>query len=227
MSGPAATTVAAAPSLRRKSGVSTSMVVAGVAARMARIVCAKCSAPPSARSSRSTDVMTTCASPSSATAAATLVGSALSNGPGSPVATLQKAQARVQVSPMIIMVAWLCAQHSPMLGQAASSHTVTSPCARSTRRVSPSRPPAAGTRTRIQSGFLRIGVSGLPAFSGCRGPRLSRMVTMPAILPRQVKPATTAPNANRSPSPLRGGARGGGNHHDIDDPSHKMFHVKQ
>jgi hypothetical protein len=40
---------------------------------------------------------------------------------------LQKAQARVQVSPMIIMVACFWVQHSPMLGQPASSQTVTSP----------------------------------------------------------------------------------------------------
>ena len=51
-------------------------------------------------------------------------------------ATLQKAQARVQVSPMIIMVAWRCDQHSPMLGQAASSQTVTRPLARIRARVS-------------------------------------------------------------------------------------------
>ena len=50
-----------------------------------------------------------------------------------PSRTLQKAQARVQVSPMIIMVAWRSAQHSPMLGQPASSHTVTRPCSRRMR----------------------------------------------------------------------------------------------
>ena len=38
--------------------------------------------------------------------------------------TLQKAQARVQVSPMIMKVACFFSQHSPMLGQPASSHTV-------------------------------------------------------------------------------------------------------
>ena len=42
-SGLASITVSSAPSLRRKSGVSTSIVVAGAAARMARIVRAKCS----------------------------------------------------------------------------------------------------------------------------------------------------------------------------------------
>ena len=51
-------------------------------------------------------------------------------GPGSPVFTLQKAQARVQVSPRIMKVACFFDQHSPMFGQPASSQTVTSlPCA--------------------------------------------------------------------------------------------------
>ena len=70
-----------------------------------------------------------------ATASATLAGSVGSRGLGLPVVTLQKAQARVQISPMIIMVAWLCDQHSPMLGQAASSQTVTRPLAFTTLRV--------------------------------------------------------------------------------------------
>ena len=39
--------------------------------------------------------------------------------------TLQKAQARVQVSPMIMKVACFFSQHSPILGQPASSQTVT------------------------------------------------------------------------------------------------------
>ena len=43
------------------------------------------------------------------------------------VLTLQKAQARVQVSPMIMKVACFFSQHSPMLGQPASSQTVTRP----------------------------------------------------------------------------------------------------
>ena len=74
--------------------------------------------------------------PSLATASPTLCGSSASSGPGSPVRTLQKAQARVQVSPMIIMVAWRLVQHSPMLGQPASSHTVCRPCSRTMARVS-------------------------------------------------------------------------------------------
>ena len=80
--------------------------------------------------------MTTWRNPSLATASATLPGSPASSASGTPVRTLQKAQARVQVSPMIIMVAWRCDQHSPMLGQAASSHTVVSPCALTIERVS-------------------------------------------------------------------------------------------
>ncbi len=56
----AAMTVSIAPSLRRKSGTSTSIVVFGAAARMAAMVRAKWPAPPSSRSSRSTEVTTMC-----------------------------------------------------------------------------------------------------------------------------------------------------------------------
>ena len=111
-------------------------MVPGAAARMARMTAAKCAAPPSARSSRSTEVMTTCVSPSFATASATRAGSSASSASGWPVATLQNAQARVQVSPMIIMVAWRWLQHSPMLGQAASSQTVARRFSRIRARVS-------------------------------------------------------------------------------------------
>ena len=47
-----------------------------------------------------------------------------------------------------------------------------------TVRVSANCGEEAGSRTRIQSGFFSTGVSGLCAFSGCRGRVLSRMVTM-------------------------------------------------
>ena len=103
---------------------------------MARMTAAMWAAPPSARSSRSTEVTTTWRSPSLATASATRDGSVASSASGWPVATLQNAQARVQVSPMIIMVAWRWDQHSPILGQAASSHTVTSLFSRIRARVS-------------------------------------------------------------------------------------------
>ena len=62
--------------------------------------------------------------PSSAIAAPTRAGSEGSSAPGRPVRTLQKAQALVQVSPRIITVACRLPQHSPIFGQAASSHTV-------------------------------------------------------------------------------------------------------
>ena len=53
-----------------------------------------------------------------------------------PVATLQKAQARVQISPMIMKVACFLSQHSPILGQPASSQTVTRLCDFTMSRVS-------------------------------------------------------------------------------------------
>ncbi len=67
--------------------------------------------------------------------------------------TLQKAQARVQVSPMIMKVACRFSQHSPILGQPASSQTVTSPCSRTIFWVSV-QALEPGAFTRIQSGFL-------------------------------------------------------------------------
>jgi len=53
-----------------------------------------------------------------------------------PVATLQKAQARVQTEPRIITVACFFFQHSPMFGQDASSHTVARLSRRMSSRVS-------------------------------------------------------------------------------------------
>ena len=86
---------------------------------------AKCAAPPSGRSSRSTVVTTTWRRPSRATASATRVRLVMRPArPGMAGGDVAEAQARVQISPMIIMVAWRCDQHSPMLGQAASSQTV-------------------------------------------------------------------------------------------------------
>ena len=59
-----------------------------------------------------------------ATASATRRGSSSSNQVGRPVLTAQNPQARVQVSPRIMIVAVRWSQHSPMLGQWASSQTV-------------------------------------------------------------------------------------------------------
>ncbi len=91
---------------------------------MARAVAAKWAAPPSARSSRLTDVTTTWRSPRRATADATRSGSAGSTARGRPCVTAQKPQFRVQVSPSSMKVAVLCPQHSPMFGQRASWQTV-------------------------------------------------------------------------------------------------------
>ena len=62
--------------------------------------------------------------PGRATASATRRGSSSSNQVGRPVLTSQKPQARVQVSPRIMIVAVRWSQHSPMFGQWASSQTV-------------------------------------------------------------------------------------------------------
>ena len=86
--------------------------VAGDRARTAAIVAAKPAAPPSARSSRATLVITACSSPSCATASATRPGSSGSSGSGLRVSTRQKPHARVQRSPRIMNVAVRSAQHS-------------------------------------------------------------------------------------------------------------------
>ena len=58
---------------------------------MARITAAKWPAPPSGRSSRSTEVMTTCFRPSLATASATRAGSSASSASGRPVRDVAEA----------------------------------------------------------------------------------------------------------------------------------------
>src|SRR5262245_49787368 len=99
---------------------------------------------------------------------------------------------------MISMVAWRPAQHSAMLGQPASSHTVWSPCWRRMARVSANCGEDDGTLTRIQSGFFSTGVSGLCAFSGWRG-RVSRMVTMLSWLPADRRSAVSGHPARWPP----------------------------
>ena len=56
---------------------------------------------------------------------ARLLGSCASSGSGRPWPTSQNGQRRVHLSPMIMKVAVPLPKHSPMLGQEASSHTVT------------------------------------------------------------------------------------------------------
>ena len=127
ISGWASITAASASQLPWKSGIRTSIEVPGQSARVRRMVSAKTWAPPSVRSSRSTEVMTACRMPIRAIDSATRRGSSSSSQVGRPVLTAQKAQARVQVSPRIMKVAVPALQHSPMLGQWASSHTVWRP----------------------------------------------------------------------------------------------------
>ena len=97
----------------------------GLAAFARRMVSAKCPAPPSARSSRSTLVRTTYSTPISASVRATFAGSSGSGGAvGLPALTAQKRHPRVQSSPMSMRVIVPPPQHSPMLGHWASSQTV-------------------------------------------------------------------------------------------------------
>ena len=76
--------------------MSTSTRHSGTRPRIWRIVSAKIDAPPSGRSSRSTEVTTAYLSPIASTASATRRGSAVSAGSGRPWATAQYAHARVQ-----------------------------------------------------------------------------------------------------------------------------------
>src|SRR5581483_11290996 len=153
-SGGAADRISSAHSWRpRKSGTRTSIVVAGEAARRARMQSTKCWAPPSRRSSRSTLVTTTYESPRRATVAARCAGSSASGARGRPCATSQKGQRRVQTSPRIMKVAVPLPKHSAMFGQEASSHTVCSFCSRRMDFTSWKRESGAAARTRIQGGF--------------------------------------------------------------------------
>ena len=103
------------------------MVVPGALDRIAWMVAANTPAPPSGRSSRSTEVTTAWRSPIVETASPTRRGSSQSMSPPRlPLFTAQKAQARVQTSPRIMKVAVPCPQHSAMFGQRASSQTVLS-----------------------------------------------------------------------------------------------------
>ncbi len=111
-----------------KSGIKVSMVVLGVRRRMARMVRAQMSLPPSFRSSRSTLVMTQCFTPINSTLRATRAGSKGSTASGLPVATEQNPQLRVHTFPRIMKVAVPAPQHSPMFGQLPLWQMVCSLC---------------------------------------------------------------------------------------------------
>ena len=109
----------------RKSGVRASTAVSGFCAFTAITTSAYREAPPSGKSSRFTEVRTTYFKPINLTARAVLSASAGSSQPcGLPVFTAQNWQARVQTSPINIMVAVPALQHSLILGHLASSQTV-------------------------------------------------------------------------------------------------------
>jgi hypothetical protein len=110
--GAAATTVARASASPRRSGMRTSTVQRGSRARTAAMVAAKCAAPPSGRSSRVTEVMTTWRRPRRTAASATRAGSPGSRGSTRPAPMLQKAHERVQWRPMMRNVATLREKHS-------------------------------------------------------------------------------------------------------------------
>src|SRR5208282_497252 len=141
-----------------KSGTSTSTRAAAGIALIACAVAAKCAAPPSGRSSRSTEVTTTCCSPRRATAFATRRGSSESSGRTLPCATAQYGQLRVHTSPIRMKVAVRCEKHSPMFGQHASWQTE---CNLSSPRIALVRKYSGdtGARTLIQSGCLRSAIA--------------------------------------------------------------------
>ena len=116
---------------------------------------AKIVLPPSARSSRATEVMTVCRSPIAATASPVRRGSSQSIQPfGFPGGTAQKPQRRVHRAPRIMMVAVPRDQQWPRLGQCASSHTVWRFCRLSSARVS-AYSPEPGSFTLSHSGSRR------------------------------------------------------------------------
>jgi hypothetical protein len=112
-----ATTISSAPSLRKKSGVSTSMVVNGGRSRMARIISAKWRAPPSGRSSPSAGTATL-RQPELSDRFGDALRLLVVERPRQPVLTLQKMHARVHVSPMIMKVACFLSQQLSHIGSA-------------------------------------------------------------------------------------------------------------
>src|ERR1700683_300136 len=153
------TTVSTLASTPWKSGTSTSTRAGSGFALIARAVAAKCAAPPSARSSLSTDVTTTCGKPSRATASAIRRGSSASSGRTRPCATAQYGQLRVHTSPISMKVAVRCEKHSPIFGQHASWQTE---CSLSSPRIALVRKYSGdtGARTLIQSGCFRSAIAG-------------------------------------------------------------------
>src|SRR6056297_2428062 len=104
------------------------MVVFGFTSFTLRMVLLQKPAPPSAKSSLSTEVITQCLSSINFTDSAIHSGSISSGGRGFPVFTPQNLQLRVQMSPRIMKVAVPRFQHSPIFGQFPLVHMVCRPC---------------------------------------------------------------------------------------------------
>src|SRR5258705_3512020 len=128
------------------------MTIEGSISRIAVIVRAKCSAPPSFRSSRATAVITTCFKFIRRTASATRLGSSPSSANGFAVVTAQNPHARVQRSPAIIKVAVPWLQHSQRFGHCALSQTVCN-CKSEMSAFVEKKTGLEGSRTLIQGGF--------------------------------------------------------------------------
>ncbi|CAB4586509.1 unannotated protein [freshwater metagenome] len=115
------------------------------------------------------------------TDSATLLGSSRSSGFGFPVSILQKSHLLVQASPPIRNVASRSSQHSKILGQAASWHTVCSPSVATSERSFVYSGPIVA-RVLIHSGFLSIGVCEfLASIRRSLRPEGSMLILKPAL----------------------------------------------
>src|SRR5690625_5879788 len=162
-------TICRASQTPRKSGISDSMVTPSIFSRRAVWVAAKIGAPPSFRSSRLTEVSTTCFSFILKAASATRAGSSQSRSAGGrPVLTAQNEQERVQTSPRSMNVVVPAPQHSPILGQRASEQTVFRLCFRIVWETSLNFSPE-GSLTRSQSGLRRSEERRVGRGGGARG----------------------------------------------------------
>ena len=153
MSGADAVTISIRSARASRSGIRSSIVASGFASRMASTVAAQCRAPPSGRSSRVTEVTTTCRSPISLTLSATCRGSEASGARGLPVFVAQNLQPRVQMSPKIMKVAVLRLQHSALLGQSPLLQIVCNECCFTMRSTS-AEPSSLRRRIFNHSGFF-------------------------------------------------------------------------
>ena len=140
---------------------------------------AKWLAPPSARSSRSTEVTTTWLEPSLATASATCSGSVRRAPSGSPVLHVAKCAgagagvAEDHESGVLLFPAFADVGTARLFADGRSFNSRM----RAWVEVYCGDP---GARARIQFGFFATGWSGLCAFSGCRGRGL--MLSMRTVM---------------------------------------------